>query len=197
MGVLAALFVIDLAFLSLLTIQTASVLLLYAFLNVLYSFYLKHVAIMDILLVSSFYVLRILTGGFAAHVPISNWLVVTIIFSALLLVLGKRKSEFSHEIRRPVLVYYSGAYLDAMLSMAAGLTVIAYSLYILIVHPVPFAVYTIFLVLLGVMRYLLLIYNGYNVESPEKVIWQDRIILMSIVCWIIVMYFIFYSAAIV
>ncbi len=191
-GVLITLLIIDILLLFILSRPIALMLLLYVFLNILYTFYLKHIPIIDILLIASFYVIRLVIGGFVARVPLSSWLIATTIFLALLLVVGKRRAELSHEIRRPVLAYYSQSYLDALLSIAAGLTVISYSLYILIVHSEPAAVYTIFFVLLGVMRFLLLIYNGRSMEFPEMIIWKDRVILFTLVGWIITMYGIFY-----
>lgn len=191
-----ALLVIDTVFISFLTLQTALLFILYVVLNVLYSIYLKHIAIVDVLLISSFYVLRVIVGGFAANVPVSNWLIITIIFLSLFLILGKRKSEQTHESPRSVMGYYSDTFLNTTLAIAASLTIISYSLYILIVHNIPLAVYSIFFVLMGVMRYLLLIFNNHNIESPEKILWQDGFILASILGWIILMYFLFYSSLI-
>ena len=70
---------------------------LYFFLNILYSAYLKHIAILDLLLVSSFYYLRIMVGGIAAGVPISNWLSICIVFISLFLIVGKRLAEFDQK----------------------------------------------------------------------------------------------------
>jgi 4-hydroxybenzoate polyprenyltransferase len=176
----------------LITLSAAFILALYLLLNIAYSFSLKYLAVLDVLLVASFYVLRILSGGFAANVHVSSWLIVTILFVALLLILGKRKSELGHERPREVLRHYSETFLNAALSIAAALTIIAYSLYILIAHPNPYGVYTIFFVLLGILRYLLLLYNGANAEAPERMVWRDPVILLSIVLWVITMYFIFY-----
>ena len=165
---------------------------LYFLLNIFYSVYLKRIAIVDILLVSSFYFIRIMVGGIAAGVSISNWLLVCIIFISLFLIIAKRLAEFSQDNKRIVLLEYTPEFLNAMLIISATLIIISYSLYSVFVLNSSIAIFSIFLVLLGIVRYLFLVFTTHRAEYPEKVIITDRIIFASVIVWVITMYFIIY-----
>jgi 4-hydroxybenzoate polyprenyltransferase len=165
---------------------------LYFLLNILYSKYLKRIAVLDILVVSSFYFIRIMVGGIAAGVPISHWLLVCIIFISLFLIVGKRLAEFSQDDKRIVLLEYTPEFLNAMLVISATLTIISYSLYSVFVLDSGLAIFSIFLVLLGIIRYLFLVFTTHKAEYPEKVIVTDKIIFVSSIVWVFTMYFIIY-----
>jgi decaprenyl-phosphate phosphoribosyltransferase len=154
--------------------------------------YLKHIAVLDILLVSSFYFIRIMVGGIAAQVPISHWLLLCIIFVSLFLIVGKRLAEFRQNEKRIVLLQYTPEFLNAMLIISATLIIISYSLYSVLVWNSDIAIFSIFLVLLGIIRYLLLIFTTDRAEYPEKVIITDKIIFMSGILWVFIMYLIIY-----
>jgi 4-hydroxybenzoate polyprenyltransferase len=165
---------------------------LYFFLNILYSKYLKHIAVLDILLVSSFYFIRIMVGGIAAGVSISNWLLVCIIFISLFLIVAKRLAEFSQDEKRIVLLTYTPEFLNAMLIISATLIIISYSLYSVLILNSSTAIFSIFIVLLGIVRYLFLVFTTHKAEYPEKVIITDKIIFASVIVWVLTMYFIIY-----
>ncbi len=165
---------------------------LYFILNVFYSKYLKHIAVVDIFLVSSFYFIRIMVGGIAAEVPISHWLLICIIFVSLFLIVAKRLAEFSQDNKRTVLLEYTPEFLNAMLAISATLTIISYSLYSVLALDSNFAIFSIFLVLLGITRYLFLVFTTHRAEYPEKVIIMDKIIFISSILWIFSMYLIIY-----
>jgi len=165
---------------------------LYWVLNMGYSLYLKHLAIFDILLVSSFYLIRVVVGGVVTDTLISNWLILCILFGALLLILGKRKIEFSHANKRQVLYTCNAALIDHLLMVAGTLVLISYSLYTILGVNSPLMVYSIFFVLLGVFRYFFVLFTSNQAEYPEKIIFSDKIILGSILGWMGFVYFIFY-----
>jgi 4-hydroxybenzoate polyprenyltransferase len=165
---------------------------LYFLLNIFYSVYLKRIAIVDILLVSSFYFIRIMVGGIAAGVSISNWLLVCIIFISLFLIIAKRLAEFSQDNKRIVLLEYTPEFLNAILIISATLIIISYSLYSVFVLNSSIAIFSIFLVLLGIARYLFLVFTTHRAEYPEKVIITDKIIFASVIVWLFTMYFIIY-----
>jgi 4-hydroxybenzoate polyprenyltransferase len=165
---------------------------LYFLLNIFYSVYLKRIAIIDILLVSSFYFIRIIVGGIAAGVSVSNWLLVCIIFISLFLIIAKRLAEFSQDNKRIVLLEYTPEFLNAVLIISATLIIISYSLYSVLVLNSGIAIFSIFLVLLGIVRYLFLVFTTHRAEYPEKVIITDKIIFASVVAWLLTMYFIIY-----
>jgi 4-hydroxybenzoate polyprenyltransferase len=164
----------------------------YFFINVLYSLYLKHIAIVDVVVISLFYVIRILVGGVAAGVPVSSWLIMCTIFLSLFLILGKRIAEFKQSVRRKSLEGYTEQFLYMMLSIAAAVSILSYSLYVILVLQSPYAIYTMFFVLMGIMRYIYLIITSNTSEYPERLIFGDRVVLISVLGWIILVYSIFY-----
>ena len=165
---------------------------LYFILNIAYSMRLKHLAIIDILLVSSFYFIRIMVGGIAAGVSVSHWLLLCIIFASLFLIIGKRLAELSQDNKRVVLEEYTPLFLNSILIISATLVIISYSLYSVLVLNSDLAMFSIFLVLLGIIRYLFLVFTTHNAEYPEKAIVKDKIIFASSILWVIAMYFIIY-----
>ncbi len=166
--------------------------ILYLSLNLLYSLYLKHIAIVDILLVSSFYFIRVLVGGVASGVVVSHWLLLCVIFVSLFLIVGKRLAELSHNEKRKVLEHYSEEFLNSILTIAATLTIVSYSLYSVLVLDSYLAILSIFFVLLGIIRYVFIIFTTHKAEYPEKAIFADGVIFLSSLMWILCMYAIFY-----
>lgn len=173
--------------------QMALVIGVYFLLAVLYSLWLKHVAIVDILLVASFYLFRIVGGGVVTDVFISRWLILCTIFVALFLVLGKRKAEFKQEKRRKVLSLYNLDFLDYSLLIMMGLAIMSYSLYSVLVIESPLGVYSIFFVLLGMFRYLLISHDPKKLEAPEDILFSDSVILVSVIGWLGFLYLIMYA----
>lgn len=171
-------------------------LIAYVILNLAYSVYLKHLVIFDILSISFFYLIRILVGGMAAGVPISNWLVLCVFFVSLVIIIGKRIGEMSQLNKRKVLQYYTNDFLKHLLSVSSGLTIVSYGLYSILGfhlgnHP-TLVVYSIFFVVLGVFRYLYLIYFSVAVEYPDKLVFKDKIILGSVFFWVLFMFYVIY-----
>ena len=168
------------------------VVLIYLGLNLVYSFYLKHQAIFDVLLISALYLVRIIGGGFATNTPISSWLILCTLFVTLFMILGKRKAELMHKKKRKVLSAYNPIVLDHLLTITVALTLISYSLYSVLAINSSYAVFSIFFVLLAMFRYLHLTYSEKGeAENPEKIILKDQVILGSILSWGIFMFIIF------
>lgn len=174
------------------TPQIFWLILAYIILNFIYSFYLKNIPIFDMLLISGFYLLRIEVGGVAAGAPISRWLILCTIFVSLFVVAGKRFAESKHPNKREVLGYYTDDFLKHLLTISIGLSVVSYGLYSVLGVSSSWAVYSIFLVLLGMTRYLFLIYTSPAAEEPERLIFKDKVVLGSLGAWVIYMFFIFY-----
>mgnify|MGYP000403889171 CR=1 FL=1 len=160
----------------------------YVVLNILYSFSLKNISLVGIMMVASFYVLRIWTGGMAAAVPISEWIILCTFFASLLVLTAKRlasqkKTQYS---------IYTASFLQTLLLFTAGLTVMSYSLYSILAIHSSLGVYSILFVIIGVLRYLQLTEQSLLVEYPEKILLTDPLLISSIIGWSIYMFFIFY-----
>lgn len=173
--------------------STLPLLLLYVVLNIAYSTFLKHIAILDILLISSFYLIRVLVGGTATNTFISSWLILSVIFLTLFIIIGKRLAEKNHENPRKVLKDYSSQLLKQLLTISGSLTIVTYGIYSILGTKSQSAVYSIFPVLLGLFRYLQLIYTNHkDTENPESLLFKDPIILISVLTWLGFMGYIFY-----
>ena len=168
------------------------IILLYFILNLAYSFGLKHIAVVDIVIVSIFYILRVVTGGLAATVPISPWIITCVFFGSLFVIVGKRKSEHVQEKRRIVLDQYSEKALDLMLGISASLAVVSYLMWSITGH-VHYLTYSTVFVVFSLFRILNTIYTHPNkTESPELLVFKDISILTSFVMWLLYVFVIFY-----
>lgn len=166
--------------------------LAYLILNIAYSLHLKHIAIIDIVVISVFYLIRLVVGGVTNDVYVSDWLILCTIFITLFLIIGKRIAEFNQKINRRVLNDYTGEFLHGIMLISATLSIISYSLYVVLVLQSKYAVYSVFFVILGIMRYTYVVITTHKSEYPEHVILKDKTILASIIAWIILMCVIFY-----
>jgi 4-hydroxybenzoate polyprenyltransferase len=182
----------------------AAILAAYLIINLLYSRWLKHVAILDVLIISSGFVLRVAAGVVLIY-PVerfSPWLyMITILFS-LYLGLGKRRAEMnllaqeaiSH---RKVFDGYTIPLLDQYITIVSGMTIIAYSLYTFSAPALPenhSMMLTIPFVVYGIFRYLQLIQIGHTAGSPDEVALKDRPLQVTVLLWGLTVIAIFYLA---
>lgn len=165
---------------------------IYVALNLLYSFYLKNLVVFDILIISIFYLLRIITGGLATGTHISRWLILCTIFASLLIIIGKRLSELRHSDQRLVLKLYPPELLKHLFVISAGLTVVSYGCYSVLGASSELMVYSTLLVVLGVFRYIYIVYSTGQGEQPERLIFSDKILFGSFLTWLFFVSYIFY-----
>jgi 4-hydroxybenzoate polyprenyltransferase len=175
----------------------------YFILQIAYSTVLKHVVILDVLAVSIGFVLRAIAGAEVITVPISSWLLVCTILLALFLSLGKRRHEIilledNAADHRKILFEYSPALLDQMISVVTASTVVAYALYTMSAETInKFQTdnlkYTIPFVLYGIFRYLYLIHQKSEGGSPEKILLNDRPLLINIILYLLTVWFFTYA----
>ena len=170
------------------------VLLIYLAVQFAYNFRLKEVVILDIFCVSSGFFLRVIAGGVAVNVAISNWLIICTISIAMFLTLGKRRSELTllgekaARRHRKVFEQYTPYLLDQMTGIVTAVTLLSYMLYC--ISPQTIAkfqtghlIYTFPFVLYGIFRYLFLIHKDLGGEAPERVLMSDLPLLLSVVLW--------------
>lgn len=176
-----------------LSIPAALLLLLfYLFLNIAYSFYLKHFPIMDIAILSVGFILRIFFGALISGVPVSNWLFLTILAASLFLSVGKRRNELKDELvcARTVLKSYNMAFLDKNMYLFMALTIVFYSQWC--ISPVNrFAgefIWTIPLLILILMRYSLIIEKGTDGDPVTLFFSDPPLIILAIIYGASVLY---------
>jgi len=170
----------------------ALIIAVYFTVNLLYSNWLKHVPILDVLIVSSGFVLRVGAGVALITVErFSPWLyMITVLFS-LYIGLGKRRAEMtlldkdagSH---RKVLDGYTIPLLDQYITIVSGMTIVAYSLYTFSAPNLPdnnSMMLTIPFVVYGIFRYLQLIHTGHAAGAPDEVALKDRPLQATVLLW--------------
>jgi 4-hydroxybenzoate polyprenyltransferase len=198
-GIVLVVLTLGLAFL--LTRGFEAVLVIYFLLNVAYSKWLKHVPIVDVLVIAAGFVLRVHAGVTLIQVErFSPWLYVVMTLLSLFLGFGKRRAELallaqgagSH---RKVLEGYTLPLLDQYIMIVSSTTIVAYSLYTFsapnvpkndsMMLTIPFVVYTIF-------RYLYLIEVKHTGGAPEEILLTDRPFQIAMVLWAASVLAIFY-----
>jgi 4-hydroxybenzoate polyprenyltransferase len=178
----------------------AVVVLAYLALNMVYSKWIKHVALLDVLAIALGFVLRVAAGVTLIHVArFSPWLYVVVTLGALYIGFGKRRAELSllaegANSHRKVLDGYTIPLLDQYLTIVSGTTIVAYSLYTFSAPNLPdnhVMMLTIPFVLYGIFRYLYLIQLEQG-GAPEDVFLSDRPLQLTVLLWGISVLLIFY-----
>ena len=174
--------------------QTVAVVLTYIATTIVYSAWLKHVAVVDLVLIASGFVLRAAAGAVAVDVPMSKWFVLCTVFGSLFIVAGKRYAELCEigdgaGVVRHTLETYTPTYLRGVLTMSCGAAIISYCLWALETKELagtdlPFYELSIVPMLTAMLRYLLLIEEGHG-GAPEEVFAKDRVLQLLGLGWIV------------
>lgn len=159
-----------------------------------YSLFLKRIVIVDVLVIAFGFILRVLAGGVAIGVPISEWLFICTFLLALFLALSKRRHELvllggETSGHRKTLSEYSANLLDQMIAVVTSSTLMAYSLYTLAsrtqIEVSPRLYYSIPFVLYGIFRYLYLVHRKDKGGEPGRTIFADRPLLIDVLLWVL------------
>jgi len=172
--------------------------IIYIFMNILYTVYLKKIVILDVFLIAAGFVLRVLIGGVIIKIELSPWiLIITFLLSMFLGFIKRRQelvkinsSESKKNEQRISLKKYNVPFLDQLISITTATTLISYISYVLnpqvqerldtkqLYLTVPFVIF-------GIFRYLYLTYTKDEGESPEEIIFTDLPFTLNIVIWIV------------
>ncbi|MDV2077041.1 decaprenyl-phosphate phosphoribosyltransferase [Marinobacter xestospongiae] len=171
--------------------------LVYFLINVLYSLRLKHVVILDVFIISSGFMLRILTGTVGLGIAPSSWLLLCGLMVTLFLGFGKRRAELlmlescggDRALTRKVLDDYSPQMLEQFIAVTAACTIMAYGLYTvspqtISLHGSDNLVYTVPLVVYGMFRYLFLLHRQSKGNDTAKDLVQDSHLLITVLAWV-------------
>lgn len=164
------------------------VLAVYFCMNVLYSFRLKHVVILDLLIIAAGFVLRAVGGGLVIGVPLTPWFLLCTLLLALFLAIGKRRHELfllqsGKGAHRKVLESYSIEMLNQMSGIVTTATIMSYALYTFTSGHTIHLMWTLIFVLYGMFRYLYLIHMEGKGGRPEKLLLEDKHILLTVVLY--------------
>lgn len=162
----------------------------YLVMQVLYSVRLKHEPVLDLMVITTGFLMRAVAGGVASGIPISQWFLMVAGFGSLFVVAGKRYSEL-HELgaegaTRRSLVRYTDSYLRFTWSMAAAACLMSYSLWAFEEgrhDNLPWHALSIAPLLTGLLRYAVDIDSG-KAGEPEEIIWHDRVLQGIAVVWV-------------
>ncbi len=167
-------------------------LLLYFVLNIGYSFGLKNIPLLDIIILVSGFVIRVLYGGISLDITLSNWLILTILTISFYLSLGKRRNEIQKNgsNSREVLKYYNKEFLDKNMYMFLAVTIVFYSLWAVdvntIINTSNLLIWTVPIVMIIMMKYSMDI-EGNSYGDPIEVISHDKILMLLGTIYVIVL----------
>jgi 4-hydroxybenzoate polyprenyltransferase len=165
---------------------------LYAAVSLSYSLGLKHVQLLELFIVASGYVLRVIAGSIVLAVEPSPWILAASGLVAFLITAGKRRADIADNLdpnnNRRSLAGYSVAYLDHVIAIAAGMTILAYILFTASDYAASrfhsqYLIGTGVFVAYGVLRYLQLVMLGEGADDPTSLIVRDAPLMMSVALW--------------
>ncbi len=177
------------------------ILLCYIVLNLLYSFWLKNVAVVDVFALALCYLVRIYFGGALIDVGVSKWLYLTVLCASLYMGFGKRRNEFAREgtETRKVNKLYSYKFLDSNLYLCLAMCLIFYALWVINVRTLYLDRFnsillqaTIPLVFFIMMRYSLDIENKSSSGDPIEVLFADKFLIFICLVFIIIIFIAMY-----
>lgn len=155
----------------------------YFIMNVSYSLKLKHIVILDIMMIASGFGLRALGGALVIDAGFTSWFLMCVFCISLFLAIGKRRHELLLEhnkaSHRKVLVSYSETLLNQLSGIVTAMTIMSYSLYTFISEHSIYLMWTIPCVIYGMFRYLYLIHVLGKGGKPEELLYEDKGILAS------------------
>ena len=164
---------------------------LYVALNLAYSWGLKHVPVVDVSIIATGFMLRLLAGTLAVGIPPSRWLLLTGLFIALFLGFSKRKAESFHdaERQRAVMEGYPSSLLDTFMATTMTATILTYSLYATspesqLQHGERL-VYTVPVVIFGLLRYAAQVHQGRG-EDVSRDLLRDPWIILALLAWLLI-----------
>lgn len=176
-----------------LPLAALAVLTAYVITNVLYTFLFKHVVILDVMFIALGFLLRVMMGACATTVLPSYWLLLCTVNVSLFLGFTKRRAELialesNAQAHREVLEHYSHGFLDQMIAIVTGATLVCYILYTVDARTVEtfgtrYLVATVPFVLYGGFRYLYLSYHKSGGGNPAKAILTDTPFLVNLFLW--------------
>ena len=162
----------------------------------IYSLFLKQLIIVDIMVISTGFVLRAIAGCLAVGVLISPWLIICAFLLALFLSIGKRRHELvllgdNAKNHRKILDGYSTQMLDQMINITTSALIMSYSLYtfftgkIFIMLTIPFAFY-------GLFRYIYLV-HAENFGGEPEMLFKDKGMVISMIFWVLLVIIVLYG----
>lgn len=176
--------------------------IVYLIVNIFYSFGFKNISIVDLFLVSIGFIIRIVSGGVLANVPITEWLVIMVMLLSLFLVLGKRRNDLylqedEHIPLRKSSATYSVAFINSSLTMLSAVLLVSYIMYtvseeVQLRMGSQYLYITSLFVVAGILRYLQILLVENKGGSPTSIIYKDKFIIFTVFGWLITFWLLLY-----
>ena len=183
-------------------LQTGGILFLYWLLNLAYCARLKQYAIIDVCIVALGFVLRLLAGGFATHIPLSKWIVLMTFLITLFMSFAKRRDdvirmERTGEAPRKNTIRYNLTFINQAITITASVTLVCYIMYTVSPEVIQnfqtdYLYLTTIFVLVGLLRYIQLTVVDQKSGDPTKVLLKDRFTQLVVVAWLLTFLLIIY-----
>ena len=190
MGVLAA---CGISLMAVYSFQAVAILGVYVTLNITYSFWLKHIAILDVTIIAIGFVLRLFVGSAVTGIALSMWIVIMTFLLALFLALAKRRDDVllfldTGKKMRKVIDGYNLQLIDGAMMIMGSVVIVAYIQYTTSVEVIQRLqtnnlYLTALFVIIGIMRYLQVSFVENNSGSPTKIVLKDRFLQITILAW--------------
>lgn len=188
----------------------------YLILQILYSFSLKNIPILDILIIATGFILRIYAGALVINAHLSVWFLLCVISVALFLASGKRRAELNivektTEVTRKSLTHYNKDLLNSYVTMFGNAAWVSWAIFTFFESPRAslnvwlflaelsktttvgkLLMITIPVVIFGIMRYEYLIFEDRS-EAPEKILLTDKALVFTVILWTSLVIWIFYG----
>lgn len=188
------LFIVGASLMAICSIYALGVLSAYLILNIGYSFYLKHIALLDVSIIATGFVLRLFVGSTVTDTPLSQWIVIMTFLLALFMALAKRRDDVllflnTGKKMRKVIDGYNMQLIDGAMMIMASVVIVSYILYTTSVEVVQrlnsqYLYLTGLFVILGIMRYLQIAFVELDSGSPTKIALKDRFMQITILAWL-------------
>lgn len=192
--VMAVLAAVSFGLMGSLSVNALAIMTFYVVMNIAYSFYLKHVAIVDVTVIAIGFVLRLFIGSSVTDISLSKWIVIMTFLLALFMALAKRRDDVliyldTGKKMRKVIDGYNLQFLDTAMAIMASVVIVAYTIYTTSSEVVAkfnseYLYLTAFFVILGILRYLKIAFVLKDSGSPTKIVLKDRFMQLVLLGWI-------------
>ncbi len=182
--------------------KAMGILIAYVIMNIAYSFYLKHIAILDVTILSVVFVLRLFVGSVVTGIALSTWIVIMTFLLALFMALAKRRDDVliyldTGKKMRKVIDGYNLQFLDTSMSIMASVVIVAYTIYttspeVMARLHSQYLYLTALFVILGILRYLQIAFVHEDSGSPTRIVLKDRFMQLTLLGWVLTFTWILY-----
>ena len=176
---------------------------IYLVINLLYSLWLKRFALVDLIIVSSGFLLRVFAGGVAVNVHLSIWLILITFLLSVFILFAKRRDDLvimdkNNTVMRDSIAGYNFEFVNAGMLVTASVLIVAYIMYCLspdIMHKTngQYMYLSSFWVIIGVLRYLQVTFVFNKSGNPMQVLMKDHFLQLLVLGWIIFIYILLYK----